>query len=303
VHWIYPTLLRQHVSVWIQTIIWTTLLGLFLTVIGIYVGISQLKRRRSGRLSPYHGMKLWHHYAGLVFGILTLTWLFSGLLSVTPWGTFEGRSFANEARRVHGLTLRLEHTQDLLADIDIAALPAQTVRLEGEMFNDHVYITAVTASGERLRLDGETFAPSPLTEMSLATVAARLRPEAELLSQGWLSAEDAYYYSHHIERPLPVYRIRYADGERLYLDGRTGQLSYAVDADRRKSRWLFLALHRGDFAAAVRQRPVWDLMMWTLLLGVTIGTATGLWLGVERMARAVQRYRKRRASSTAERVT
>jgi len=293
VHWIYPTMLRRHVSVWIQTIIWTTLLGLFLTAIGIYVGISQLKRRRNGSLSPYRGMKLWHHYAGLLFGVLTLTWLFSGLLSVTPWGTFEGRSFATEARRIHGQTLRLEHAQNLLADFPTAALPDRTVRLEGEMFNGRVYLGALTASGQRLRLDGETYAPSPLTKPALDAVAAKLRPAAELVGHNWLSQEDAYYYSHHIERRLPVYRIQYADGERIYLDGSTGQLSFAVDADRRKSRWLFLALHRGDFAAAVRQRPVWDIMMWALLLGVTAGAVTGAWLGVQRMARAVRRYRRR----------
>ncbi|MCZ6758762.1 MAG: peptidase, partial [Gemmatimonadetes bacterium] len=86
VHWIYPTILRQHTGAWLQVIIWLSVLGLFLTVVGVYIGITQLQNRRNGRLSPYRGVMLWHHYTGLIFGILTLTWLFSGLLSVNPWG-------------------------------------------------------------------------------------------------------------------------------------------------------------------------------------------------------------------------
>jgi len=107
--------------------------------------------------------------------------------------------------------------------------------------------------------------------------------------------EDAYYYTHHLEMRLPAYRIRYADGERIYLDGTTGELAYALDASQRSYRWLFAALHRGDFAAIVRLRPVWDLMMWVLMLGVTVGAASGVWLGVDRIARALRRMSHRRA--------
>ena len=28
----------------------------------------------------------WHHYSGLLFGTVTLTWAFSGMLSLEPWG-------------------------------------------------------------------------------------------------------------------------------------------------------------------------------------------------------------------------
>lgn len=301
VHWFYPTVIRQNAVVWGQTIIWTSILALFLTVVGLYIGISQFKRRRSGRYSPYRGLALWHHYAGLIFGILTLTWLFSGLLSLNPWGTFVSRSFAPEAARVQGGGMRLNNAQASLANIAAASLPAGTVRLVGEPFSDRLYLTASTASGERTRLDGETLVAAPLTEAALTLAAARLRPGASIIEQGWLEEEDAYYFSHHDERPLPVYRVRYADSERMYLDATTGQLAYAVDASRRGSRWLFLALHRGDFAALVRQRPVWDIMMWVLMLGVTVGAASGAWLGVERIARALRRLAHRRSMAAADR--
>ncbi len=297
-HWFYPMILRQHGTVWLNTIIWTTILGLFLTVVGIYIGLKQLRCRRNGRLSPYRGMQLWHHWAGLVFGILTLTWLFSGLMSLTPWGTLEGRSFALEEYRLQGEDgMRLADAQQALADIRSADLPSNTVRLVGSMFNNRLYLTAWTATGNAVRLDSRTLEPSPLTEAELVRVSPLLRPDVPIVEQGLIVDEDTYYYSHHLEMPLPAYRIRYADGERIYLDGTTGELAYAMDTSRRNYRWLFAALHRGDFAAIVRLRPVWDVMMWVLMLGVTVGAATGVWLGVERIARFLRRMTHRRAVS------
>lgn len=295
-HWFYPMILRQHGAVWLNTLVWTTILGLFLTLVGLYVGFKQLKRRRSGRLSPYRGLRLWHHWAGLVFGVLTLTWLFSGLLSLNPWGALESRSFALEQFHLQGEDgMQLAHAQDALGDIGSAKLPSNTVRLAGAMLNNELSLTAWTKSGEAVRLDARTLAENPLTEAALARVSPMLRPDVPIVEEGLITDEDAYYYSHHLEMRLPAYRIRYADGERIYLDGTTGELAYAVDASQRGYRWLFAALHRGDFAAIVRLRPVWDLMMWVLMLGVTVGAATGVWLGVDRIARALRRFGHRRA--------
>src|SRR5215470_6697314 len=57
-HFIYFVDLRSNVALWSQVVIWTSLIGTFLTVVGLYLGIAQLKR---GRLSPYRGWFYWHH--------------------------------------------------------------------------------------------------------------------------------------------------------------------------------------------------------------------------------------------------
>src|SRR4029078_10178704 len=41
------------------------------------------------RASPYAGWMRGHYMTGLVFGVLTLTWAFSGLLSMEPWAWTE----------------------------------------------------------------------------------------------------------------------------------------------------------------------------------------------------------------------
>ena len=59
----------------------------------------------------------------------------------------------------------------------------------------------------------------------------------------------------------------------------------ALDSSRRWYRWLFEALHRGDFHAVVRMRPVWDVLMLFALIGVTIGAGTGTYLGFKRLTK------------------
>jgi hypothetical protein len=282
-HWLYPTIVREHPAVWLQLIIWLSVLGLFLTVVGIYIGLRQYKKRSSGRHSPYRGAKLWHHYAGLMFGVLTLTWLFSGLLSVNPWGAFQSRSFAGEVQQLSGGTMSYYPAAAVLNNLDRSSLPPGTVRLEGAMLRGEPYLLAWNREGKRQRVDSVSLHPDPLADRDFASLAEIVRPGAEISDHGWLFAGDAYYYDHHTERPFPVYRIRYDDGERIYLDAVSGELALGADRNRQWSRWLFLGLHRGDFLELMRGRPIWDLMMWTLLFGVTVGALTGTWMGIRRL--------------------
>ena len=249
------------------------------------MGIRQFRFRRRQRRSPYRGWGLWHHYAGLLFGLFTLTWLLSGLFSVNPWGALEGRSFANEAERLGGLPVDFASVREAVRSLDGTVAPTGAVRLEGFAAGGELSFMATNGEGQRRRLDHETFGDAPLRESYFENATATLRPDADVRDAGWIDTGDAYYYSHHETRSFPVYRIRYEDGERVDLDRVSGELVFAVDRERRWLRWVFHALHRGDLHPVVRARPVWDLMMWLLLLGVTVGTVTGTWMGVRRIVR------------------
>ena len=305
-HWLYPTVLRQHTGLWSQVVIWLTILGTFLTVFGVYIGVKQLKTRRSGRYSPYRGVSLWHHYSGLFFGLLTLTWLVSGFFSMNPWGALESRSFVPEHERLRAGELLIDRAWiDGLAALR-GRLPQDTVRLEGHVVGGQQFLVAWDRSGGRERVDLPGVAAGDSTYTAggsspgltadtrrelravLAAAPALLRPDAEVAEAGWLESADAYYYSHHDIRDFPVYRIVYADGERFYLDALTAEVTYAVDASRRLYRWLHYGLHRGDFAL-IRERPVWDLVLLVLLAGVTVGSFTGTWIGMRRLRRWMMR--------------
>src|SRR5690606_2841106 len=161
-HWLYPTVLRQNGPLWINVVIATSLVGLFLTAIGVYIGIARLKRRPSGRWSPYRGLALWHHWLGLAFGALTLTWLVSGLLSVNPWGLLSTSGAAAERASLSGTELTVADLRRWAETLAVREPPAGTVRLELAPFDGSSAVLAYTREGAVTRLAADTLTPTPL---------------------------------------------------------------------------------------------------------------------------------------------
>lgn len=286
-HWIYPTTLRQNTALWSQVIIWLSIVSLFLVVVGIYLGIRQFRFRAGGSRSPYRGLNLWHHYAGLIFGLMTATWLFSGLLSMNPWGAFEGDSGFEERSRLAGRAISAAELTDVVRALDRALLPVGTVRLGSSMIDGELALIAHDADGNARRLDAQTLQPAPLPDRAWQRIAQLARPDTPVILAGFIDAEDNYYFSHHEKVSFPVYRIVFDDAgqTRYYFDVTSARLIEKYDADRRWNRWLFLGLHRGDLTSLMRKRPVWDLILLPLMLGVTIAAVTGVWMGYRRLTR------------------
>jgi hypothetical protein len=279
---LYFTELRRHAGLWSQIVIYTSLLGCFLAGIGIYLGVRQMAAQPAGRWSPYVGFNLWHHAAGLVFGLFALTWVLSGLLSMNPWGWLEGDGAQAEISRIQGApavpAARLaEALQSLVETHPIAVV------LKAAPLNGRLYFVANSASGERQRL-GADGAPAPLGPSDLDFLSGALQSGAaapELMTQ-----EDNFYFSHHQERvALPVYRTVLKSGTRYYLDAVSGTVAAKFDTQVRAYRWLHQGLHRLDFAAPLRVRPRWDVLMLLLMAGVTAVCVTGAVLGYRRVTR------------------
>ncbi len=280
-HWLYPTALRRHVGLWSQVVIWLTVVSLFLTLAGIVIGISHYRVRRDRRRSPFRGWTLWHHYSGLVFGLLTLTWLASGLLSMNPWGALTPTDFGRERTQLNGTHHTVGEAVRALSRV-AGVVPAGTVRLESVGWMGRSHLLAWDRDGGVTRLFRETVA-GPVSLREARAAAAVLRGADVSVDE--LDEPDAYHYRLKGAAELPVFRLRYADGVRLYVSPATGSLVTAAGTTDRWFRWLFDALHRGDFSAFVRTRPLWDGMMLVLLGGVSLGVATGVWLGFRRVRR------------------
>ena len=83
-HWLYFAPLRLNDGLWRQVVLWTSGLGCVLALVGITLGLLQFSPSRPFRFkrvlsySPYTGWMRWHYITGVVFGIFTLTWVFSG---------------------------------------------------------------------------------------------------------------------------------------------------------------------------------------------------------------------------------
>ena len=150
-------------------------------------------------------------------------------------------------------------------------------------------MTVCATDGAVRRVDANG-RPAAIANDGLIQSARLLAQGRPIASQGLLSTGDTYYYSAPgSERVFPVYRVNLADAEhtRYYIDAQTGALLGRIDSDRRGYRWLFDGLHRVDFFAWLRVRPLWDFVVVLLLLGGIAITGSGCYLGVMRVKRDV----------------
>ncbi len=279
VHWLYPTVLRQHDGLWFQVVVWLSVLGLFLVGLGLYVGWGQFKKRRSGRRSPYRGAALFHHYAGLIMGVFMLTWVGSGLLSMNPGQVFDFNSGVEERKNLQGIPLAASDVENFLRNFP--KTENNWVRLEGYALASELNVLAYDSENNVQRLSAK-LQPLSFTENELQKLLQQAAPNERWHSEGLLYEADAYYYNHHNEREFPVYRAIAEDGTRYYLSPTSGELVGVLNADMRAYRWLFAAFHQGDFLPWLRQRPWWDVFMLVLLAGLIVSSCTGVVMGLKR---------------------
>lgn len=278
-HWIYFTDLRANRALWRQVILWPAAAGILLSVIGLWIGLTRMRvstRYSRNRHSPYRGMLKVHHFAGYGFGLIVLTWLFSGWLSMTPMNWLSDRTLSPE---------ELTHWQGTpvaLTDYRLPAQwPAETKRLTWRRFaGEAVLVSEHPTASQRLDLHtGNVLARYTLSQ--LRTAASRLQT-ARLSSIEWLPTQgDAYYRTpNHTTR---IARANFASAHAVsyYLDATTGEIAASQDTRSRYYRWLFTALHTWDF-------PGIEPQFWRKLLIIVLSTAglaitlTGLTYGIKR---------------------
>ncbi|MCX2863162.1 PepSY domain-containing protein [Paucibacter sp. PLA-PC-4] len=260
-HWLYFTPLRANGGLWRGVVLWSSGAALALVLLGLVLGVQRLRLRgryASGSVSPYRWRwQRWHHLLGLGGGLVLLTWLFSGWLSMAPWGWPGGeRAAAGEQQRWRGGALQPGSLVLPLSVPDgVGELAAQ--RLQGQ----HLWLASAPAGSLLLDMQGQVL-PQGLDEARLRAAAAGLQPAARIVEAGWLRQPDLHYYSlRHQTRAFPVYRVAFDDaaGSVYYLEPRTARVALRVDQAGRWNRWLFNALHRWDFpplAASVLVRDV-----------------------------------------------
>lgn len=294
IHWIYPTALRQYVGVWSQLVTWLSVLGTFLTITGLYVGVRQLKRRHSGRLSPYKGWAAYHHYCGLIFGVVTLTWIVSGLLSMNPAGVLDMGSSNEEEKNLRGNGIHWQQLSQLLSELSELKLSVDTVRLQWVSSGHQIGLIAYDTDGQRQRFDANMLSASPLTLADLQQRVLKMLPQQSVASQGLLLQGDSFHYAHHKPVELPIYRAVTDTSIHYYLSPVSGELVRKADKPAQWYRWLFQGLHQGDFTSWMRSRPLWDVFMIILLIGVSLLCGSGCYMAVKRLQLIKRRREKKK---------
>lgn len=320
-HWLYFTPLRSRGALWSNVVIWSSVLGCLLCLSGLLWGLWRValapryRLRRVASRTPYAGLMRWHHYTGLVFGLVTFTWIFSGGLSMEPWG-WPPRAAPTATQRavVTGGPPRLGPltVEQLRAGFEAIAPEFVPRELEVLQFQEIPYLLALDpgAAGGRLRASALPNTLRPLGSraprqrlVSVETpdqgaferfdrdafeqLAPALVPGADIVETTWLRQYDAYYYDRGGRRRLPVYRVKYDDPREtwLYFDPYRGTIARTEERLTRLNRWLYHGLHSLDFPFLYSRRPLWDVVVILLSLGgiaVSVTSAPQAWRRLRR---------------------
>lgn len=295
-HWIYFSALRVHQEPWRQTVLWTSGIGLVGAIMGIWIGLLRVrlaKRYRSGSVSPYRGWMKWHHVTGLVGGLFLVTWIFSGWLSMSPWGGF--REGGGEA-----ISARYAGDRPGLPAIDLATLSHEAAGAHEVSFTylgGTAVMTVLGGASNKKLIGAATGVPIRPSFAAVSQMAKAAMPGATLVSVARLDRYDRYWYDSNSPRsdarPLPVLRLTFDNSARtwLHIDPSTGALLGQSGSGSRTYRWLFGALHSFDLPLLLTWQPLRQGLMWLLSLAGLAISLTGVVIGWRRL-------RPRRPSST-----
>lgn len=290
-HWLYLPLLRRNGPLWTQVIIWSSALGCVLCVTGLIAGVWRLGRR--GR-SPYAGWLRWHHHAGLLFGVVTSTWTFSGLLSMGPFAWLSDQGPTPEQRRaLSGDRPALDAVTPGDVRRALAALGVDITPKELRLvtFEGHLHWLAIETPGRQRLVSARDPSARPIVAFAAAAIETAVRRAAgPAAAVEWLTAYDEYYYDRSGQRPLPVARVRDGADHWLYVDPARGDIVLSVGPRDRLNRWLYNGLHSLDPRWLRDRRPLWDAVVILLSLGGLAGAVTSLvpaWRRVVRVTRGV----------------
>lgn len=296
IHWLYPFRGNAFNAYWTDIVNWLSIAGIAVALAGSAVGLMRwrfTRPYRSGARSPYPGrMMRWHHVAGLLFALVTITWIFSGLMSMNPWRIFDSGAAPLQTQALQGGPL-VFRGQDATPQALIAAASGPVRELRWQMVLGRATAFAQAGSGAPQLFDAGTARPLAFDPTALKTAAAQLiaAPVARIDT---LTDYDFYYYArapHSMmgasERPLPIWRIVFDDPHAswVHLDPHTGSVLGRLDSHKRASRWLFALLHSWDWLPLLERRPLWDITLLALSLGGLLLSGSGMVIGWRRLRR------------------
>jgi hypothetical protein len=293
-HWLYFVELRRNNSVWRQVILWTSGAGSVLALMGLVLGIVQYR-------TQYAGLMRWHYVTGVVFGVFTLTWVFSGLLSMQPWDwtTTEGGSGAGLRQAFTGRPLELTSFPLPAADRWRHALGGRTpkevefVNVQGE---PHYLVRGADDQPLLMTVEPLAVRTALFSTESLLSRFKEGNPEAPILESELLTTYDSYYYARDPKPPLPILRVKVDDPDAawFYIDPRLSQPVARFSKRERVERWIYHGFHSLDFAFWYDRRPLWDIGVIALLAGGGLSSGIGFYVGVRRLFRNAKRLTRGR---------
>ena len=277
-HWIYPTILRKNWALWDAMVWWISLAAIITAVIGVYLGIRhwlRVRQRLNAVISPFQGMLRWHHVAGLFSGVIVVSWIFSGWLSMD-----HGRIFSTPNPTPDQVkALRGGSFYDVVSKIDLTDSTKYSDAKELK-FHGLGGVPSIVAKGDSGIIDAPVLEPN-----FVARVVGEALPNLQVKRWGFVEKNDVYTDLREGSLPAGTIRVELSDRGQtwLHIDNRSGELITVIDRSRRIYRWLYNGLHSLDIPGVSNRRPMWDVLMLALLSAGFIASLTGAILGLRRL--------------------
>ena len=313
-HWFYFADLRANQPLWYDIVVWSSGIGCIMALLGLCLGVTQLRKDIKPfslkRAIPYQGLMRWHYILGCVFGIITLTWVFSGMLSMEPFAWTNARGLDVDEGVYQEGVLDLSAFPPFEADRWQGVVDGQVKEVEFRWIGGEPFYLANYSEHSGIDMNKRDRLHQPYYIIGqLDSGSLLIRPDDFRVQQGFpvedlvtkleasvdanvteyalLDDYDDYYYSRNNQLPLPVLRIKFDDPALswIYVDPQKSELLSLIHKNSRIERWLYSGLHSLDFAFWYHKRPLWDIGVLILLTGGLLVSCLGLYFGIRRLAR------------------
>lgn len=299
-HWVYFTQLRQDVDLWIKSVVWLSALGALMTIAGLYIGIHgyRVSRKKQGKWrSPYKKKwYYWHHVTGIIFGLFVLTWVFSGMMSLADVPGWIGKVHQEyPVRRVMNENAPQLSAYPLDYRKVIENYQGKITHMEWKHFRAIPYYQILT-DNKKQTIDASSAEVTPLnlTENQILEAVKAIHGDSVDLKGELLTEYDNYYIARSGHLPLPVWKIKVdnADKTTYYINPENGNYR-DFNTHKRWGFWMYSGMHSLRIKFLIDHPVLWSIVMWTLLIGGSVVSFTGIVLGVRYLKRVICRKRQK----------
>lgn len=297
-HWVYFTRIRQDADLWKAIVIPLAGLGSLMCLFGIVLGIRSFyiyynSKKKYG--TPYRKFKYkWHHILGSVFGLFVFTYIFSGMMSlqkVPQWlvkthNKDIATAVSDDSMPVEASKYKLDYRRI------IETYSGRIKSLEWAGFgNMPVYKTFI--DGQVMLFDASADTVGRLL-LDKNRVEVRMKElHAEPFTIELMTEYDNYYVNQRRQLPLPVYKVKVndADDNIHYVNPETGEITN-YNTNTRLRKWLYQGIHCFNIKFLVERPRLWNIIVWTTMLGGLLVSLTGVMLGIRYLKRKFKRLKK-----------
>ncbi|MBG6130283.1 hypothetical protein IWQ47_001634 [Aquimarina sp. EL_43] len=294
-HWIYFKDIRIHNTLWRQLVTWLAALGFIMVITGIITGLVRYKKKPKAKFKRFKNKWYnYHYYFGLVFGIFVCTWIFSGWMSMSPFGWTPGTQLQKE----EALKWQMQkHTiyyynEDSWSSFLNQLKQKKFKEINFNFFQNNVYTQVFFQNTSSLY--SLYNANSSLSIDSYQKVVNSFSSKNEVKESILLKEYDNYYYSRHNDKDLPIIRIKTTKNITYYINPKTTRVVYKCATKNKIQRWIYNGLHSLDFSFLAWNRPLWDIVLFILLTGGAVLSFSATGLGIKFIRRKNRRRIKRK---------